>query len=1072
MGKKGILFFLIIMMLLGMMPSLAGAQGGDTEKPYWWEKLAFVWPTTSEGSLVYDPISNRVIALFHEGGEARNYITYAWDGTQWTNLGYVEPNGDLSSARLVYSPKAGKILLYGGMIKWNGTTPKIESAIWQMDEQGWTQVTPSVYSPIPPARYDEAVATDPSGGLLLFGGKSGDILQNETWVWDPVTQMWTDKTDPDGNNPPARAVASMVYDPGSGNVLLFGGFSTKQYWYSPYENPLGDTWLWDGTSWRDVTGEVYGPSPRAGAAMSYDPKSGKIYLFGGEDSNGDFLNDLWAWDGKERKWTLVAENVGDLTGRAEAFFTEGPDGNLLLFGGKYSLNDLWKYDSVSDLWEEIIPPSPSNRSNAAIATNEQDGTVLLFGGDGIGEPYGDTWVWDGSRWTRLKPQHSPPDRRIATMAYDGRHIILFGGYDDNGYNLDDTWLWTGQDWEQVPTDEGPTPPVRNGASMAYFPSKGQVIMFGGWGNDGALGDTWIWNGQSWTQFNQPDGLPTPSPRDGASLAFDGKELLLFGGNTDNGESDETWLFDGEKWSQITTGPFPPARSGGTLAYDRSTGKTYLFGGTDSNGNSLNDLWMWDPETQTWNLIDPGSPPPEWPSAFNLQTEPAHLDPAPSSRDGHMFSYSPNNRGMILFGGFNRFFENQFQDTWILHTSDWLKLERLTLSADKFILQTRETTRVTGRVYGKDGLGLSDIPVTLEVYDGGGGLGTANSVTQVVYSDENGKYSTTYTAPDTAGSVTIRAYIEGTNLSDSVTLNVQEVPDSGGNPPPPSSVPDHTPPTGSIKINDGADWTDTCEVNLTLTASDIGSGVKEMRFSQDGERWSEWEPYATMKLYAITPVAGLKQVYVQFRDYAGNVSEPVSDEIFSRGCCHQKPANPPQFTDISSHWAEQEIKLGAAEGLAIGYPDGTFRPDRNVTRAEFVVMLARAFCLPEGTIELPFTDTDQIPDWARKEVSRAYEAGWIEGYPDNTFRSDRTITRSEVAAILVRALKLTPKQEVDLTTFADYAEVAEWAKEYLYVAYANGLMNGRSDHRLVPNGNATRAETLILLLRELGYIETK
>ncbi|CCQ94130.1 hypothetical protein CULT_170013 [[Clostridium] ultunense Esp] len=871
----------------------------------------------------------------------------------------------------------------------------------------------------------------------------------------------------------------MVYDPENGNVLLFGGYGEYYKYfdvYGEYRNPLRDTWLWDGNGWQNVTDEVYGPSPRAGAAMSYDPKSGKIYLFGGEDGNGNFLNDLWAWDGKERNWTLVAENVGDLTGRAEAFFTEGPDGNLLLFGGKYSLNDLWKYDSVSDLWEEIDPPSPSPRSYAAVATDEKNGQVLLFGGDGIGGPYGDTWVWDGSRWTRLRPQHAPPDRRIATMAYDGRHIILFGGYDDNGYNLDDTWLWTGQDWEQVPTGEGPTPPERNGASMAYFPSKGQVIMFGGWGKDGALGDTWIWNGQSWTQFNQPNGLPTPSPRDGASLAFDGKELLLFGGYTDTGESDETWLFDGEKWSQITTGPFPPARSGGTLAYDRSTGKTYLFGGTDSAGNALNDLWMWDPETQTWNLIDPGSPLPASPSSFNLQTEPAHLDPAPSSRDGHMFSYSPNNRGMILFGGSNRFFENLFQDTWILHTSDWLKLAGLTLSAAKDTLETGESTTITGQVYGKDGLGLAHIPVTLEVY-GGGGFGSPPAVVKDVYTDAAGNYTLTYTAPEnipgSQGTVTMTARIPGTefNAEKSFTIIKREAPPAPNPGSGSSGNRDITPPTGSILINGGEESTSTCRVTLTLTATDWGTGVKEMRFSNDGEHWTEWEPYSHTKAYTLPPGPGLKKVYVRFRDGAGNVSPAYSDEILSQGaCCRTKPEKPPQFTDISGHWAEKEINQGAAEGIVTGYTDGTFQPDRSITRAEFVLMLANAFCLPEGSKELPFTDLNQIPEWTKDALTRAYGAGWIEGYPDLTFRPDRSITRSEMAAILVRALKLVPGTEGDLTRFSDHAEIPGWAKDYLFTTWSNGLMNGRGDRLLAPNGKTTRAETVVFLLRALNLGE--
>ncbi len=1067
------------MMLLGLMPSLAGAQGGDTEKPYWWEELAFVWPATSEGSLVYDPISNRVIALFHEGGEARNDITYAWDGTEWTNLGYVKPDGDLSNARLVYSPKAGKILLYGGKTKWYGTPPETESAIWQMDEQGWTEVARSVYSPIPPARYDEAVATDPSGGLLLFGGIRSDTFLDETWVWDPETQMWTNKTDPGGKNPPARTVASMVYDPENGNVLLFGGFSTKQYWYSPYENPLGDTWLWDGNGWQNVTGEVYGPSPRAGAAMSYDPKSGKIYLFGGEDSNGNFLNDLWAWDGKERTWTLVAENVRDLTGRAEAFFTEGPDGNLLLFGGKYSLNDLWKYDSVSDLWEEIDPPSPSPRSSAAMATDEKNGQVLLFGGtEDYWETMGDTWAWNGVEWIKKRPSTSPSPRHSAAMAFNGRDVLLFGGYnydsvEDIEHYYDDTWIWDGEDWRKIDTQPGATPPGRYSAAMAYNPLTGQVVMFGGNGEIDTLGDTWVWNGEAWNRVDPREG--DPSPRYGASLAFDGKKILLFGGFTKAGlTSNETWLFDGDKWTKVETTPekTPSARYGATLAYDPFTGKTFLFGGFGENEQVLNDLWMWDPEKREWTSLYPGDG--SVPTII-----PAFTSPNPSPRVGAGMAYSPANQSFLLFGGEGWNPQEEwvvYQDTWLLHRSNWLKLAGLTLSAAKDTLETGESTTITGQVYGKDGLGLAHIPVTLEVY-GGGGFGSPPAVVKDVYTDAAGNYTLTYTAPEnipgSQGTVTMTARIPGTefNAEKSFTIIKREAPPAPNPGSGSSGNRDITPPTGSILINGGEESTSTCRVTLTLTATDWGTGVKEMRFSNDGEHWTEWEPYSHTKAYTLPPGPGLKKVYVRFRDGAGNVSPAYSDEILSQGaCCRTKPEKPPQFTDISGHWAEKEINQGAAEGIVTGYTDGTFQPDRSITRAEFVLMLANAFCLPEGSKELPFTDLNQIPEWTKDALTRAYGAGWIEGYPDLTFRPDRSITRSEMAAILVRALKLVPGTEGDLTRFSDHAEIPGWAKDYLFTTWSNGLMNGRGDRLLAPNGKTTRAETVVFLLRALNLGE--
>ena len=84
-------------------------------------------------------------------------------------------------------------------------------------------------------------------------------------------------------------------------------------------------------------------------------------------------------------------------------------------------------------------------------------------------------------------------------------------------------------------------------------------------------------------------------------------------------------------------------------------------------------------------------------------------------------------------------------------------------------------------------------------------------------------------------------------------------------------PDNTPPTGDVAINNGNQYTSLSTVTLSLSATDPGSGVSQMRFSNDGTTWSAWEPYATSKTWALAPGSGSKTVYVQFKDNAGNIS---------------------------------------------------------------------------------------------------------------------------------------------------------------------------------------------------------
>jgi hypothetical protein len=93
-----------------------------------------------------------------------------------------------------------------------------------------------------------------------------------------------------------------------------------------------------------------------------------------------------------------------------------------------------------------------------------------------------------------------------------------------------------------------------------------------------------------------------------------------------------------------------------------------------------------------------------------------------------------------------------------------------------------------------------------------------------------------------------------------------------------SFADITPPTCSIVINSGATYTNNANVNLALTASDTGSGMAQMQFSNDNAVWSTAEPYTTAKNWALSTGDGTKVVYVKFKDVDGNWSTPCSDSI--------------------------------------------------------------------------------------------------------------------------------------------------------------------------------------------------
>ncbi len=173
-----------------------------------------------------------------------------------------------------------------------------------------------------------------------------------------------------------------------------------------------------------------------------------------------------------------------------------------------------------------------------------------------------------------------------------------------------------------------------------------------------------------------------------------------------------------------------------------------------------------------------------------------------------------------------------------------------------------------------------------------------------------------------------------------------------------------------------------------------------------------------------------------------------------------------FTDIEGHWAENQINDWAQKGLASGYSDGTFRPGNEVTRAEFVSLTNRAFGFTEIGTASGFDDVEP-GDWYYESVLTAQSAGYIGGYTDGTFKPNQTISRQEVASILVRLMGLDPTT-TGLTQFADYDQMSEWARGSIGAVVQNGLMLGMPDNTFGPVKSITRAEAVVSLDRALDF----
>lgn len=167
------------------------------------------------------------------------------------------------------------------------------------------------------------------------------------------------------------------------------------------------------------------------------------------------------------------------------------------------------------------------------------------------------------------------------------------------------------------------------------------------------------------------------------------------------------------------------------------------------------------------------------------------------------------------------------------------------------------------------------------------------------------------------------------------------------------------------------------------------------------------------------------------------------------------------SDVDGHWAAGQITEWVAKGLAGGYPDGTFMPEKAITRAEFVALVNKALDNGDPEVVAAFTDVDPS-HWFYSEVAAAVAAGYVGGYSDGTFRPHNPITRQEVASIVSRLLQL--KDDAPQATFQDAGAIAPWATSAVNAVVAAGLMSGYTDGTFRPAGPITRAEAVVTLDR--------
>ncbi|MEK7672597.1 MAG: S-layer homology domain-containing protein [Patescibacteria group bacterium] len=162
-----------------------------------------------------------------------------------------------------------------------------------------------------------------------------------------------------------------------------------------------------------------------------------------------------------------------------------------------------------------------------------------------------------------------------------------------------------------------------------------------------------------------------------------------------------------------------------------------------------------------------------------------------------------------------------------------------------------------------------------------------------------------------------------------------------------------------------------------------------------------------------------------------------------------------------------------EGILNGYPDGTFKPDKSVNRAEFLKIILEGSNISTDTeIPAPFADIDQTA-WYGPYVNKAFDEGWINGYPDGTFGPDKTINKAEALKILGKVQGWNISTELSTSPFTDvnttewFAPYAIYAKENQYITSTNGLFIGST---LMTRGSMSQVIFNTLTITELADSE--
>jgi len=498
-------------------------------------------PARWGAAMAYDAARDKLVLFGGHGGTADvtdNLLadTWEWDGVRWTRRSTIHVPRARSHHVMAYDEATGRVTMFGGSGE-RGGGPDSFAETWEWSGSDWIerQVGTS-----PPAGQRPAMAYDAAHDQLVL------LTGSAMWKWDGAD--WVARTP--ASMPPARDGHAIAYDHARRRLVTLGGLLAEDA--MGVQRLSGEIWEWDGTRWREASPVTALPSPRTMTAMTYDGTRGEAVMFGG---SGDLLDpdpetvlgDTWIWNGASWRASIPVVSPSPRVSHAMAF--DSARGKSVLFGGLAApgltpANDTWEWDGAAWI-ARSTPITPDPRSGHAMVYDAARRETVLIGGTRAGPttnpPIADQWAWDGIRWIRRAPIRQPPPRSRLALAYDAARgrVVLFGGAGPSASLLGDVWEWDGAQWIERTPAHGARPAPRSGHTLVYDPARRRSVLFGGSGTSGALNDVWEWDGSAWVE---DDLLSGPTARAFHTMVYDTarSDLMLFGGGDPTARSD-TWF---------------------------------------------------------------------------------------------------------------------------------------------------------------------------------------------------------------------------------------------------------------------------------------------------------------------------------------------------------------------------------------------------------------------------------------------------------------------------------------------------------------------------------------------------